>query len=545
MNRLLPLLLLIGLLLMPDLAPAAQAAEPAGADFAAIDDYVEDQMDASRIPGVALAIVEGDRIVHARGFGSAGGDRAVTPQTPFPIGSLIKSFTALAVMQLVETGRVELDAPVQRYLPWFRVADAEASARITVRHLLTQTSGLARETGIEPLYQGGEPSLEDLVRDLESEALNRPVGESYEYSNANFTTAALIVETVAGEPFGAYLDRHILAPLGMEHSAATDDPATRAAMTELYRYWFGVPVAVEDAFQPDRFAGEYLVASAEDMARYLALYLGAGTFQGATVLSPDSIAQLLTPATNEASRQLLSTEFTFRYGMGWFAGPFGEEPDARWHLGELPYFNAWMVLLPESGRGVVVMINAGSQLEFAGANEVMSRIPIGVVNLLNGQAPPEGTSLARFYVFFDLIVLAILAVQVWALVRLLRRPLCLVRPRSLGDTVRLGRGIVPLVWEVGLGLLLLVGWPATTGMGWRGSWMSFPDLTLVLLAVAGLWLTTGAVRLLRLGRALHEERRARRAGRSALGMVGGRLMVRRVEPPDEVVAATTLGTSGT
>jgi hypothetical protein len=343
------------------------------------------------------------------------------------------------------------------------------------------------------------------------------VGETYEYSNANFTTAALIVETVAGEPFGAYLERHVLAPLGMADSAATSDPATRETMTALHQYWFGAPLAVEDPYQPSRFAGEYLIASAQDMARYLAMYLGSGTFQGATVLSSDGIAQLLTPATNETTRQLLSTDFTFRYGMGWFAGPFGSEANARWHLGELPYFNSWMVLQPERDRGVVVMINAGSQLEFAGANEVMSRIPLGVVDILNGEEPPAGLSLARFYLYFDLIVAALLSIQVWALVRLARRPM---RPARMGGLMHgfgVARRTVPLLWEIGLALVLLVGWPASTGMGWRGSWLAFPDLTLVLVTVALLWLATGALRLLRLGQGLREGRSARSslAGRGA------------------------------
>ena len=113
------------------------------ASYDAIDAYVEGQMRRLNIPGVSLAIVEGDKIVHLRGFGRARpGGEAPTPQTPFFIGSLTKSFTALAVMQLVEAGKIELDAPVQRYLPWFRVADPQASAQMTVRHLLNQTSGL-------------------------------------------------------------------------------------------------------------------------------------------------------------------------------------------------------------------------------------------------------------------------------------------------------------------------------------------------------------------------------------------------------------------
>lgn len=122
---------------------AAPARTSRSDDFEEIDAHVERQMERLNMPGVALAIVEGGKIVHLRGFGRVRpGGEAPTPQTPFAVGSLTKSFTALAVMQLVEAGKIDLDAPVQRYLPWFRVADLRASAQITVRHLLNHTSGL-------------------------------------------------------------------------------------------------------------------------------------------------------------------------------------------------------------------------------------------------------------------------------------------------------------------------------------------------------------------------------------------------------------------
>jgi hypothetical protein len=384
----------------------------------------------------------------------------------------------------------------------FQVGDGTESASITVRHLLNQTSGLSRETGLKPLYEQSETTMEEVIRGLRSESLNRRVGERYEYSNANFTTLALVVETVAERPFGDYLNEQILGPLDMVNSSATDD-ATREQMTNLYQYWFGRTVKVDDPWQPSRFPGEYLIASVEDMAKYVAMYLDGG----AGVISPTSTEQMLTPATNESTRQLLSTKFTFRYGMGWFVGPFGAEQHAYWHLGEMPYFNAWTVVLPESNRGVVVMINAGSQLEFAGANEVMSRIPIGVVNLLNGAGPPTGISLTRFYVFFDAIVLAILTVQLWALYRLLRRPVA--RPLSVHGwrpMLSAAHGTVPLVWEFGLGLGVLGGYSALLGMSIKGSFLAFPDLTIVLLAVAALWLMTGIVRLVRLGQTITRQR---------------------------------------
>jgi CubicO group peptidase (beta-lactamase class C family) len=125
-------------------------------DLVAIDKYLEGQMAALRIPGLALGIVQGKQIVHLKGYGVADASgRLVTPQTPFLLNSISKSFVALAVMQLVEQGKIELDAPVQRYLPWFRVADASASAQITMRHLLNHTSGLGAASAYAYLSSGG------------------------------------------------------------------------------------------------------------------------------------------------------------------------------------------------------------------------------------------------------------------------------------------------------------------------------------------------------------------------------------------------------
>jgi CubicO group peptidase (beta-lactamase class C family) len=138
-------LLLSFCLLLTKMSPFQHSAQTGSGviDATAIDKYIADRMRSARIPGVALAIVKGDQIVYLKGYGQADSSgRAVTPQTPFLIGSITKAFMALAVMQLVEAGKVELDAPVQRYIPWFRLADPQASAHITVRQLLNQTSGI-------------------------------------------------------------------------------------------------------------------------------------------------------------------------------------------------------------------------------------------------------------------------------------------------------------------------------------------------------------------------------------------------------------------
>ena len=210
-------------------------------------------MAAQRVPGLALGIVEDGRIAYVRGFGKADDSgRAVTPQTPFIIGSVAKSFTALAIMQLVEANKIDLDAPVQRYLPWFRVADEKASAEITVRHLLNHTSGISTKTGRS--YQGdgdtSDTALEQAVRKLKSAELTAPVGSKHQYSTINYSVLGLIVQTVAGQSYESYVQAKILDPLQMRNSFTSETAAQPAGLATGYNYWFGRPRASQPGVQP-------------------------------------------------------------------------------------------------------------------------------------------------------------------------------------------------------------------------------------------------------------------------------------------------------
>jgi CubicO group peptidase (beta-lactamase class C family) len=120
------------------------SASSADSSFETVDALIGQLMRKHRVPGLAVALIDDGRVSYAAGYGTAVNDRAVTPDTPFMLGSISKTFTAVAVLQLVEQHRLDLDAPVRNYLPWFEVADQESSAAITVRHLLNHTSGHAR-----------------------------------------------------------------------------------------------------------------------------------------------------------------------------------------------------------------------------------------------------------------------------------------------------------------------------------------------------------------------------------------------------------------
>lgn len=458
-----------------------------------IDAFVTEQAAASGIPGVAFAVLQDGRAAHIRGFGHDGRGNEITGDTPFPIGSLTKSFTALLVRQAIDAGRLDADAPVQRYLPGFRVADAQASSRITLRHLLNQTSGVSRADGIAPLLQGSQASVEELAHGMGAIALNRPVGERFEYSNLNYVLLGAVLQTVTGRPWDALVRERVLQPLVMTHSHTDHDSARRQGMTALHRMWFGVPIEQHTELLPGFAPTGSLVASAADMTRYLQMLLADGAAPGGRVVSAEAVRHLLTPASPPGRATLLSADLAFRYGEGWFVGPFGAAADARWHLGNLASFAAWMVLLPETKQAVVVLINANTELPFGKVNAVMSRLPIGIVDILRGRPPPQGPSLRGAYLRFNaaaaLSVFAAAALAWWA-----------GRARSA-------------VWSMLAVLLVIAGVVALQTMGLTATILAAfaPDLALVL-AVVGILLGLPA---------------ALRAGASARRV----LSRRRAQPP--------------
>ena len=353
--------------------PKANSVKPApkGSNYDAIDVYIQGQMRRLNIPGISLAIVEGDRIVHLRGFGHARpGGEAPPPQTPFFIGSLTKSVTALAVMQLVEAGKVELDAPIQRYLPWFRVADPQASAQMTVRHLLNQNSGLPVSLGLANLanFDSGLDATERQVRALSTLKLTRPVGAKFEYTNTNYNILGLIIEAASGESYSDYIQQHIFKPLDMRHSYVSKSTAQQNGLAVGYRYWFGHPVPVPNLTIPSgSLPSGQLISSAEDMAHYLIAYLNGGHYGDAQILSDAGIAEL-TRGAAEIVEMGFSIGF---YGMGWISQEFACSRIVS-HSGIVPDFGAFMALVPEQKKGIVLLFNA---------NHAMMKMTYGEVGL--------------------------------------------------------------------------------------------------------------------------------------------------------------------
>lgn len=476
-------ILLVALLAAP--ASAVGTVAPNPPNYAAIDRYLAAQIGAAHIPGAALGIVHGTQIAHLYGAG-----RAVTPRTPFVLGSLSKSFTALAIMQLAQAGKITLDAPVRRYLPWFRLADARASARITIRQLLIQTSGIPTAAGVDPL-RGRPATLEAQVRALAAVQGTTP-GQSFAYSNANYEALGLVVQTVSGEPYGAYILRHIFAPLGMRRSYVGLAAAQGGGLTQGHILWFGVPQARRAFYRSDFLPAGFLVSSAADMARYLVAQLNDGRYGATSILAPAGIAALHRPEVSEGAP---GTDA--RYGMGWVISTVGGRR-ILWHDGSTFDTHTFMAIDPRTRWGVVVLYNGTSTLyELL---QTLDAIAWNVLGRVDG-TPAPGT-LEGFYIAFDLVALLVTARQLRTLARGARG-----RPAAPSRWNLLSRHLSPRIpgrlktaWRIYTRVVvpaaILLEAPRLFTAPWGA--LVVTDIGLWLAVFAGLQLLTGLLWLARL-----------------------------------------------
>jgi CubicO group peptidase (beta-lactamase class C family) len=340
-------------------ATAIQQAEYANR----LDDFLLKQMDTYKIPGLAVAIVRNDEVEYINGYGIANPDGdPVTPDTPFLLASVSKSFTALGVMQLVEEGKINLDDPVQKYLPWFDVK-GEGESEITVAHLVYQTSGFSEYDGNEiNLLPDSPNSREAGVRALSNVRLIFRPGGGWAYSNINYNVLGLLVQEVSGQRYEDYIQEKIFAPLAMAHSYTSPIDARNVGAAHGYNPFFGIPIVILADVSETVGASAGLWSSAADMSRYLIAQLGDGSDVG---LTTQSQAQLHKPGAE--------IEPGFGYAMGWFHASHFLDPEflqtldtnlkltdnlqTLFHEGDWKGYKSIVLLLPEQEYGVVLLMN--------------------------------------------------------------------------------------------------------------------------------------------------------------------------------------------
>lgn len=284
-----------------------------------LDAYVGAAFEKSHVPGMALAVVGRDGIL----WESLQGD-VTSESSPFVIGSLSKSFTAVGIMQLVEQGRVDLDADVTSYL-----TDLDLGAPVSVRQLLNQTSGLGS-------YQ--------------SVAQARVVGEqgTFSYANVNYDLLGKVIAAVSAQSYSSYMSENVFGPLGLTDTYASLSDACSAGLVPGHRDWFGLALA--DGFVhpcTDRAWGQepsgYISSSLSDMCRYLRMYLNGG--EG--VISYDAMRQMFSANVYDAGSDTY-------YGMGWTTYDRGGEL-VQSHDGQVENYTSSMCIIPSRGVAVVML----------------------------------------------------------------------------------------------------------------------------------------------------------------------------------------------
>ena len=308
-----------------------------------LDDFVNATIRRLNIPGAAIAVVKDGTVVRTGGYGLADRERGIAPQpdTVFLIGSVSKQFLAAGIMLLVQDGKLAVSDHVGTFIP-----DAPpAWGDITIRHLLTHTSGLRREAPAADLNRS-QPDIE-LIRSAYSLPLQWKPGDKYDYSNLGYYTLAEVITRVSGTPWPEFMQRRVFGPLGMTRTTTTSDAGRLANRASGYVFRDGAWSAAP-AFVALRPSGAF-VSTAADMAKW------AAALDGDRVLSKASKAEMWTPVA-------LNGGGTFPYGYGWELDDFPPGQGATGvpmirHEGTIPGFRPGFTRLPKQGLTVILLAN--------------------------------------------------------------------------------------------------------------------------------------------------------------------------------------------
>jgi CubicO group peptidase (beta-lactamase class C family) len=356
----LALAIVVGLALTSSAPPATLRAQSADRYQATLRPWIEQLLQREHRPGLAIAVVEGNRVVYARGFGvkRLGTDDPITSRSLFHMASITKTFVATSVMQLVEQGKIDLDAPVVRYLPYFRMAD-DRYRTITVRQMVTHSSGMPDVEDYEwdkPQYDAG--SLERYVRSLSERRLLFAPGDKFQYSNMAFEILGDVIAKVSGQSFDDYVQDHILTPLRMKDSTLLVGRADAGLLT------WGHEIDAADRPFPSRVfpynrvhsPSSNLHSNVLDMARWAIANMNHGELNGRRILQA-STHELMWKRARDLGGPAPAPSTPSPVGISWFLGEYRGTAMAGHSGGDTGYATD-LAMLSEKKIAVVWMMNS-------------------------------------------------------------------------------------------------------------------------------------------------------------------------------------------
>jgi CubicO group peptidase (beta-lactamase class C family)/D-alanyl-D-alanine dipeptidase len=323
--------------------------------------FIEHEMADKDLPALSIALVDDQQIIWAKGFGFADPKAKVpaTAETVYRVGSVSKLFTDIAIMQLVEQGKVDLDAPVTRYLTDFRPRN-QFGKNITLRQLMSHRSGLVREPPVGNYFETTEPSLAQTIASLNDTELVYAPESRTKYSNAAIATVGYVLERTQGEPFARYLHRTVLDPLGLERSSFEPTPEITKDLAKAFMWTIDGRVFEAPTFELGMSPAGSMYTTVTDMGRFMSALFAGGRGTKGQMLKPSSIGEMWTPQFSPPGQKT-------GYGIGFGIGEL-EGRRTVGHGGAIYGFATTLKAMPDDKLGVVVVTTKDS------ANAVTNRI---------------------------------------------------------------------------------------------------------------------------------------------------------------------------
>lgn len=329
---------------------ASQGTSEMEAKLAAIEKTLEAKRKAYGIPGMSFAIVKDDRIIYMKGLGFKDLEKsiAVTPDTRFAIGSSTKAFTALTVLLAADEGKLSLDDSPKKLLPYFKMYDAETDSKITIRDLLSHSSGLNRT---DLAFAVGTLNREEVIRVA---ALAKPTAklrEKFQYQNAMFTVAGEVAARAYGKSWEKIVEERIFKPLEMKNSDLSVKDMEKSKDFS-YGYTYNTDtkqnrrVPMRDI--PQAAPAGAINSSARDMAQWLRFMLNGGTYNGKRLVSEKSFNEFISTQMKIGGKT--------SYGLGWFLRDWHGHKVVE-HGGNIDGFNALVAMMPDQKLGFVMLTN--------------------------------------------------------------------------------------------------------------------------------------------------------------------------------------------
>ena len=371
-----------------EFAPHVPKASTAAAGVTELEAYLNKLVASGNPPGLSVAVVKDGKLVYNCAFGSSDRPRQVmaTTHTVYHWWSMTKIPTAIAILQLSEQGKLGLDDPVSKYLPWFEVAGPSSDkAPITLRNLLQHSSGLP-DTMPSMIgwvhYDDGGRNQTELARQYLSKfnKLRFAPGTKASYSNYNYMLLAAVIEALTGQSYEQYMTQNVLEPLGMTQSGFVYSSemlanASAGSLPVVHLYTPLLPFLLDarrlirerqgnlfwfNKIYIDATPSTGLLGPAQDVGRLMMAYLSGGTLDGKRILSPESIAAMTETTPMDT------------HGLGWFSFPSGARPFLE-HAGGGPGFATNMRLYPAERLGIAILAN-GTDLDRPALSELIASL---------------------------------------------------------------------------------------------------------------------------------------------------------------------------